>query len=399
MTQSVTDNVYKKKAKRVLQENILPFWVSHVAHENNEGFYGHITNDLIKDEKAPLSLVLCTRILWTYSMAYRIFQEPSYLQMAERAYNYINRYFWDGEFGGLYWHVSPTGEVLNDRKQIYGQAFGIYAYTEYYHATQQNESLQKAIQLFELIEEYSYDKTYKGYLEAFTREWKIPQDVRMSDVAINEKKSMNNHLHIMEAYTNLLQGWKDERLQEKLKELIKVTLDHIIDPDTAHFQMFFDEKWAVKADHISYGHDIEGSWLLVEAAEVLEDQILIEKTKQMAIRMAQVTYDEGRDRDGSLFYEANSKEIFNKDKDWWPQAEAAVGFLNAYQLTKKPHFLQAFKEVWNFIEKEMIDWEHGEWFNKIESNGEIANDMPKVGPWKCPYHNSRACFEIMKRFH
>jgi mannobiose 2-epimerase len=393
----MTDKAYKERAEKVLKENILPFWITHVAHESNEGFYGHITNDLIKDEKAPLSLVLCSRILWTYSMAYRVYREPSYLQMAQRAYTYLNRYFWDSEFGGLYWQVSSGGEVLIDRKQIYGQAFGIYAYTEYYSATKQKDSLEKAIKLFQLIEAHSYDEKYKGYTEAFTRQWKVPEDVRMSNVAMNEKKSMNNHLHVMEAYTNLLLGWKDESLQLKLKELIEITLDHIIDQKTAHFQLFFDEQWNVKCDHVSYGHDIEGSWLLVEAAEVLGDKAFIEKTKAMAIEMAQVTFDEGRDKDGSLFYEANPQEIFDKDKDWWPQAEAAVGFLNAYQLTGKPQFLQAFKEVWDFIEKKVIDWEHGEWFNKIKSDGEIAENMPKVGPWKCPYHNSRACFEIMKR--
>ena len=385
--------------KQVEQEtkNIFNFWIDNAIDTENQGFYGEITNDLLINKEAEKGLILNSRILWAFSLAYRELEDQRYLEIADRAYDYLLQNFWDKEYAGMYWMLDCKGNVVNDRKQIYGQAFSIYALSEYYRAIAKEESLEQAIELFELIEKYSYDSENKGYIEACSREWNELEDLRLSEKDMNEKKSMNTHLHILEAYTNLFRVWKDERLEEQLKELIEVTIEYIIDSQTYHFILFFDEKWTSKSDLFSYGHDIEGSWLLYEAAEVLGDQELIEKVAEIAVKMAEVTYEEGLDEDWAVLYEGDPTGIIDSDKHWWPQAEAVVGFLNAYQLTGEDKYLEVAKNIWSFIEEKIIDQEHGEWFWMVSKEGIVSNKISKVNSWKGPYHNGRACFEIVNR--
>jgi len=389
--------LYRQRVEKELRENILPFWIKYMKDEENGGFYGKIENDLTIHRDAPKGLVFCSRILWTYSAAYRLFQNPEHLDMAQRAYRYLLDYFEDKEYGGMYWLLDYKGKPLVDKKQIYGNAFAIYGLGEFYKATGNEESLQKAIELYHLIEKYSYDPGNRGYFEACTREWRMTEDLRLSDKDMNEKKSMNTHLHILEAYTNLYRVWKDESLKHKLKEIIEVTVDHIIDPNTRHFILFFDEYWNPKSDLISYGHDIEGSWLLWEAAEVLGDEGLLKKVRGISEGMAYATYQEGLDQDGGLMNEGGPTGLVDTDKHWWPQAEAAVGFLNAYQLTGDGAFFEASYRSWEFIEKYIIDREKGEWFWRVSKDGKPIQEEAKGDPWKGPYHNGRACMEIMAR--
>ncbi|WP_424767384.1 AGE family epimerase/isomerase [Paenibacillus sp. sgz302251] len=382
-----------------LKTNILGFWMQHTIDEQNGGFYGFISRDLTVNPEAGKSLVLNTRILWTFASAYRIFGNEAYLHIAKRAYNYVNQHFTDPEYGGLYWMVDAEGKPAETKKQVYGQAFAIYAFAEYYRATGNEAVLQQAIELFHTLESYSYDKEYKGYFEALTREWQETDDNSLSEKDLNEKKSMNTHLHVMEGYTNLYRVWKSEELHAKLKELIEITIKHIINAKNAHFILFFDEKWTCKSEHISYGHDIEGSWLLVEAAEVLGDAKLLEEAKAIALRMAEATYNEGVDQDGGLFNEAGPEGLIDTHKDWWPQAEAVVGFYNAYQLSGDEKYRNAALLSWQFIESFIVDKEHGEWHWSVTRDGAPSDNIEKVSPWKCPYHNGRACFEMIERLN
>lgn len=380
-----------------LHHNILPFWIKHGVDNENKGFYGLVANDLNVYQKAEKSCILNSRILWTYASAYRYYHDPLYQKVATRAYEFLINHFWDKEYSGLYWMVNYQGEVVNDRKQIYNCAFGIYGLSEYYRASGDTESLAKAIELFNLIEDKSYDYHFKGYFEAFSRNWLPIDDCRLSENDLNEKKSMNTHLHIMEAYTNLLRVWKNDNLQERLKELIILTLERIIDSQTYHFKLFFNEKWSPASKGISYGHDIEGSWLLYEAAKVLNDPTLLGKVKNIVVNMAQRVLDEGLDKvHGGIYYESNLS-FLDTDKHWWPQAEAMVGFMNAYELTGQEYFFEASYSVWQFVKEYIIDSKNGEWFSKVSVNGQLYGDLPKVGPWKCPYHNSRACYEMIER--
>lgn len=390
---------YARRAEAELRGNILPFWIEHTVDRKRGGFYGRISNDLVVDRDAHRGALLCTRILWTYSAAYRRYGDPAYLRMARWAYDDLVTRFWDDAYGGLYWEIDAEGRPTNTRKQIYGQAFGVYGLSEYYGATGDAEALRRTLALLDAFTEHSYDPQYRGYLEAYTRQWQLEEDLRLSDVDMNEKKSMNTHLHVMEAFTNLLRTCKDEspELHARQSELLEVMMAHVIDAGTGHTILFFDEAWTPRSDRISFGHDIETSWLLVEAAEVLGDQRLIEEAKALSVVMAQAVLDEGLDADGGLLYEADPSGIIESNKEWWPQAEAVVGFLNAYQLSSEPRFLEAALQSWDFIEAHLVDREHGEWFRYVTREGIVGTDQPKVSFWKCPYHNGRACLEIVDR--
>lgn len=385
--------------KQELESNILGFWMKHTVDEKNGGFYGYISRDLTINPEAGKSLVLNTRILWTFASAYRITGNEHYLNIADRAYEYVSEHFVDPEYGGLYWMVDAAGQPAETKKQVYGQAFAIYAYSEYYRATGNESALQQAIDLFHTLERYSYDDQFMGYFEALTREWQETDDNSLSEKDLNEKKSMNTHLHVMEGYTNLYRVWKSDELRSKLKELIEITIKHIINPVNAHFILFFNEQWNYKSEHISYGHDIEGSWLLVEAAEVLGDEALLSAAKESAIRMADATLNEGVDADGGLLNEAGPEGLLDTHKDWWPQAEAVVGFYNAYQMTGEEKYREAAVRSWAFIERFIVDKEHGEWHWSVNRDGSPSDNVQKVSPWKCPYHNGRACFEMIERLN
>jgi cellobiose epimerase len=393
-----TKALYLAEVERELKDNILPFWMNRVVDEEHGGFYGLITNDLYIDKKAPKGCILNSRILWTYSTAYRLFKDEKYLLVAKKACDFLNQAFWDKEYSGLYWMVDYQGNPVNTRKQIYNIAFGIYGLTEYHRATGDHDSLDKAIQLFRDVEKYSYDRDNRGYFEAFTREWAEINDMRLSPKDLNAEKSMNTHLHILEAYTNLYRVWKDKELEQKLEELIHVTTDHIIDNNTCQFKLFFDRTWQSLNHHISYGHDIEGSWLLYEAAEVLGNPDLLKKVHDIAVKMAQKVYEDGVDREyGGLLYEAEGQELIDPRKHWWPHAEAMVGFMNAYELSSGEHFYQISWDMWKFTDRYIVDHENGEWFSMLSRDLKVFEEIPKVEPWKCPYHNSRACFEMLER--
>jgi mannobiose 2-epimerase len=387
----------RQKVEAELLTDILPFWLQYAIDDEYGGFRGRIANNLTIDPHADKGVILNTRIMWTFSKAYSVYSDPAYLATARRAYEYLDHFFWDPDFGGVYWMLDYAGHPADTKKRIYGQAFAVYALAEYYHATGDAEALGKALRLVEQIETASHDARNGGYFETYVRDWTLAADQRLSDVDMDEKKSMNTHLHLLEAYAALLRFHEDETVRLRLRELIEIFLDHIIHPMTSHFILFFDEKWHPRSGKISFGHDIEGSWLLVEAAEILGDPAVLERVRSVAVEMAQAVYEQGLDSDGGLMYEADATGIINTDKHWWPQAEAVVGFLNAYQISGRRHFLDAAEQSWAFIEKFIIDHEYGEWFWLVSKSKVPGAGFDKVGPWKCPYHNSRTCFEVMRR--
>lgn len=386
----------KEKMEKELLEGILPFWMNNTIDKENGGFYGKIHNDLMVVKDAPKGGVLNARILWTFSAAYRLYGKLEYLEMADRAFGYLTNYFWDKENGGVFWLLDHAGNPLETRKQIYAQAFAIYGLSEYYRAVGVDSALKLAVKLFELMEEKSYDPVYKGYFEACDREWRL-KNFCLDKKCGSEKKSMNTMLHVMEAYTNLYRVWKDERLKKKLRECIEVTTDHIVDQETSHFKLFFDEKWNSLKDEYSYGHDIEGSWLSLESAEVLGDGGLIGKSKETAVKMAEVILSEGVDTDGAVMYEGGPHGVASSDRHWWPQAEGIVGFVNAFQLTGKKEFLEAAKKIWKYTEESILDKKNGEWYWGVTRDNQVMKPDSKVDMWKCPYHNARACMEVIVR--
>jgi len=398
MNDRTTGNAaWQARLKKELKDNILAFWMTKTVDEQHGGFIGELSKDLVVRPDAEKSLVLTTRIVWTFATAYRTFGDERYLRTAERAYEYLIARFEDKKHGGYYWMVDAAGVPTNTKKQMYGQAFAIYALSEFYRATGRDEALAKAIALFDLLQQHSRDPLRLGYLEALSEDWQPVEFVDMSEGRQrNAIKTMNNHLHILEAFTNLYRAWPEPRMAAALKEMIEVTSERIVDPENAHFKLFFDREWTSMSDEISFGHDIEGSWLLMEAAEVLGDESLIPRTRELALRMAEATLEEGLDDDGGLLYEAEPHGLTNTMKSWWPQAEAVVGFYNAYQMSGDPKYAEAAERCWQFIEDHIVDREGGEWHFAVDRDrNPLAG--PKVSAWKCPYHNARACFEMLER--
>lgn len=387
----------RERVELELRGDILPFWLKYAVDDEYGGFRGQIANDLTVDPHAAKGLILNARILWTFSKAYGVYRDPLNLGAARRAYEYLSRFFWDQEFGGVYWMVDYQGRPMDTKKRIYGQAFTVYALAEYSHASGDSEAMARAMRLVEQIESSSHDEAHGGYFETYERDWTLAADQRLSDVDLDEKKSMNTHLHLLEAYATLLRHHEDPTVRFRLRQLIEIFLRFIIDPTNHHFILFFDEEWRPRSEKISFGHDIEGSWLLCEAAEVLGDTDVLERVRAVAVKMAQAVCEQGIDADGGLMYEAGPAGVLDTDRHWWPQAEAVVGFLNAYQLSGRRHFLDAAERSWAFIEKYIVDRKHGEWFWLVSQAGVPDAAQDKVGPWKCPYHNSRTCFEVMER--
>jgi cellobiose epimerase len=382
--------------KSEINNNILPFWSTKMIDHVNGGFYGRIDGNGVVYPQADKGCILNARIMWTFASAYRVLGNPEYLKYATIAKDYFLKYFIDKEYKGIYWLLDYTGKMVNGRKQIYAQSFSIYGLSEYYRATKDEECLQVAIEIYRLIEKYSFDKNLEGYFEAFSREWGELEDIRLSERDANEKKTMNTHLHILEAYTNLYRVWKDEGLKEQLRKLLVVFADKIVNQKTFHLNLFLDENWNCKSDVISYGHDIEASWLLVEAAHVLGDEALTHKIQAICLKIANAAC-EGLMSDGSMIYEKAGNHI-DTDRHWWVNAEALLGFMNAYELSGNAGYLDKALASWKFISKNLVDKDKGEWLWSVDKDLQPNRNDDKAGFWKCPYHNGRMCLEVIEKY-
>ena len=388
----------KRETLQELTDDILHFWMDRTVDPQNGGFYGQITGQGVLMPQSEKGVILNSRILWTFSSAYRLLAIKEYLLMATRAKDYLLRCFYDHELKGVYWTVDFEGKPLETKKQIYALSFALYGLSEYHRATGDEESLRYAVELFETIEKYSFDSDKNGYWEALTRDWQPIEDMRLSDKDENLCKTTNTHLHIMEAYMNLYRVWKDERLRNQLRNLICLFRDRIVDPETGHLKLFFDDEWNTQNNLVSYGHDIETSWLLHEAAMVLGDEDLLAQIEKYALLLA-LAADEGLNKDGSMNYEMSMTDFhLVTDRHWWVQAENVVGHVNLYQHFGNEEALQRATEGWAYIKQHLIDNRDGEWFWSVSEQGVPNRLDDKVGLWKCPYHNSRMCMEILERF-
>lgn len=381
-----------------LTGNILPFWLNKMIDNERGGFYGRIDRKNILHPDAEKGGILNARILWTFSAAYRVLGKAEYLEMATRAKDYILAHFYDHEFGGTYWSLDADGNPKDTKKQFYALGFMMYGLSEYVRATGDEEALDYAIRLFETIEEHSLDVVYNGYIEACTREWGKIDDMRLSELDANFPKSQNTHLHIIEPYTNLFRVWKDPRLERALRNLIDIFTDKILNPETHHLDLFFENDWTRGAGQLeSYGHDIECSWLMHEAALVLGDPEVLRKVEPIVQLVAKAS-EKGLNPDGSMVHEANlDTGHVDDDLHWWVQAEAVVGFYNIYQHFADEAALDNALRCWQYIKDNLIDHANGEWYWSRHADGTLNTTDDKAGFWKCPYHNGRMCLEIIER--
>lgn len=418
--------IMKAEMQDVLQQNILRFWLEKMIDHENGGFYGRIDANEVLHPEAEKGAILNARILWSFSAAYRVLGNPEYLEAATRAKDYFIEHFIDKEYGGVYWSVDYKGNPLDTKKQFYAIGFAIYGMSEYARATGDREALECALQLFDCIEEYALDREYNGYIEACTREWGKIADMRLSELDANFPKSQNTHLHIIEPYANLYRCLKELqastscdyvpvigsvlpvdvavsmetliRVEAALRNVITIFTDYILNPETHHLDLFFEMDWTRGAGHLeSYGHDIECSWLMHEAALVLGDPQVLEKVEPI-VRMVAKASEKGLRPDGSMIHEANlTTGHVDDDLHWWVQAENVVGWFNLYQHFGDEQALQRAVQCWEYIKTQLIDWEHGEWHWSRHPDGSLNNVDDKAGFWKCPYHNSRMCLEIIER--
>lgn len=387
-------NIIRNDVLLNLEENILPYWIDKMVDPRG-GFYGRRDGNDTLYPDAPKGAVLNARILWTFSAAYRILGKPEYLEMATRAKREIIDRFYDRQFGGIFWSIDCDGNPLDTKKQFYALGFAVYGLSEYARATDDEEALEYAIKIFHDIEAHSRDRENDGYFEAQTRDWKRIEDMRLSDKDMNATKTMNTHLHIIEPYTNLLRVWNNNELREATENLLNLFLNKIVLPNRrGHMGLFFDDMWNL-ADGgiISYGHDIEASWLLLETAQVINNPTLTERTLAATGRIADAAF-EGLCTDGSMIYERHADGRYDNDKHWWVQAENVIGQLYLYLYHGKSDMLAKAVRSWRYIKEKIVD-ESGEWVWSVKDGVQNRND-DKAGFWKCPYHNSRMCLEILE---
>ena len=416
----------KQEMQDVLQNNILRFWLDKMQDQEHGGFYGRIDGNGVLHPEAEKGAILNARILWSFSAAYRVLGNQEYLEAATRAKDYIIDHFVDEEYGGVYWSVDYKGNPLDTKKQFYAIGFVIYGLTEYALATGDREALDYALNLYDCVEEHALDREHNGYIEACTREWGEIADMRLSELDANYPKSQNTHLHIIEPYTNLLRCLKEMQAKEScdyvpaigsvlpvcisvpmetivsvegsLRNLIDIFTDKILNPETHHLDLFFEMDWTRGAGRLeSYGHDIECSWLMHEAALVLGDQKVLAKVEKIVREVAKAS-EKGLRPDGSMIHEANlDTGRVDDDLHWWVQAENVVGWYNLYQHFGDEEALKKAVCCWKYIKDNLIDFENGEWFWSRHPDGSLNTVDDKAGFWKCPYHNSSMCLEIIER--
>ena len=420
----------KREMQDVVEDNILRFWLDKMIDHENGGFYGRMDGRGVLHPEAEKGAILNARILWAFSAAYRVLGHQEYLEAATYAKDYFIEHFIDHEYGGVYWSLNCKGQPLDTKKQFYAIGFAIYGLSEYARATSDREALDYAIQLYECIEEHAFDQENNGYIEAMTRDWQPIADMRLSELDANYPKSQNTHLHIIEPYANLFRCLKElqvaealncnyvpvlgavlpvtisvpqdivNRVELSLRNIIGIFTDHILNPETHHLDLFFENDWTRGAGHLeSYGHDIECSWLLHEAALVLNDKDVLAKVEPI-VQMVAKASEKGLCHDGSMIHEANlDTGHVDDDLHWWVQAENVVGWVNIYQYFGDESALEKAQHCWQFIKENLIDRKNGEWYWSRRADGSLNLEDDKAGFWKCPYHNSRMCLEVIERFN
>lgn len=378
---------------RIELSAIADWWATYSLDEQRGGFYGEVNAQNCPRPEASKGLVLNARILWFFSTVAGVLDNPQYRQCASRAYDYLLKCFLDTEEGGFYWELDADGRPLNTKKQIYAQAFVIYGLCAYYRLTSEPEALQCALDCFVLMESFGVDREAGGYLEAFARDWTPLEDIRLSEKDLNFPKSQNTHLHVLEAYTNLYQVHPSKAVGDALARCIDLFDRYLIDKNTYHLRMFLDMDWTDRSPGFTYGHDIEASWLIARALETLSDPVLTHRLMPTLIRIVQVTLDEALGEQGQVLdsFDFASKTV-NRDSVWWVQAEALVGFLWAFSVTRDEKYVRAAEGVWRFIQRYQKDSAGGEWL-WLSLLDKSTEPPYKLGFWKCPYHNGRAMIE------
>lgn len=377
-----------------LTEHIIPFWLS-LRDEKQGGFIGRVDYDLTRHPEADKGCILNSRILWFFSETYRALKDERLRGAADHAFAMLRR-MTDDENGGVYWALRAGGAVADATKHTYNQAFAIYALSAYYRATGCQEALERAFALFRTVETHCRDEG--GYLEAFTANWQPESNEKLSENGVMAGRTMNTLLHVLEGYTGLYEAAGEEEVRRQLYFILDIWEKHVWNPAQRRQEVFFDHDYHTLIDLYSFGHDIETSWLMDHTLDVLADEALAARLRPCLLAMADHTLAAAFTSHG--FANECERGQVNQKRIWWVQAEALLGFLNAWQRTEEDRYRQAVLAQWRFIRDFVSDKRPGsEWFWYVQEYGAPGSDQPIVEPWKCPYHNGRMALEVMRRLN
>ncbi|MCI8774787.1 MAG: N-acylglucosamine 2-epimerase [Lachnospiraceae bacterium] len=383
-----------EEIKANLTDCIIPFWKA-LRDEEYGGYYGWMDYDLKVDKKAVKGCILNSRITWFFANAYLLLKEESLLDEARHGYEFMQQYCVDSEKGGVYWSVQYDGTPEDTTKHTYNQAFSIYALSSYYDASGDKSALDTAMELFHIIESRCMDEI--GYKEAFDRDFVEIENDKLSENGVIADKTMNTLLHVFEAYTELYRVSHSEEVKKRLEWILDTFAEKVYNPELHRQEVFFDKEMNSILDLHSYGHDIETAWLIRRGTDVLGEKAYEDKMLPIILDLTAQVYQTAFD--GHSLANECEKGVVDTNRIWWVQAETIVGFLNGYELApEKKEYLEGAKAVWEFIEAHIIDRRPGsEWFWDVTKDGESVSGKPIVEPWKCPYHNGRMCFEVIRR--
>lgn len=384
-----------KEFEAHLTNQLIPFW-NRLKDDKCGGFYGLVTQDLQVDTKSSKGVILNSRILWFYSKAYMTLKDSTLLQMADHAFEFLAEHCYDRQFGGIYWSLQYDGTPEDTTKHTYNQAFAVYALSIYYQACHKKEALNLAYTLYDLIEDKCRDED--GYLEAFHQDFTPASNEKLSENGVMAERTMNTLLHVMEAYTELYRADASPKVKDNLYEILQLFSEKIYNPDKKILDVFFDRNYRTLIDLESFGHDIEASWLIDRACDVLGDAEWQATMSEITAALAEVTYEHAYDTTFHALNNERENATVDRQKIWWVQAEAVIGFYNTYKNhPERQEYRTASEDIWKFICQHVVDANSGEWFESLDANGKPNREQALVHPWKCPYHNGRMCMEMMER--
>ena len=380
----------QKEIRDHLEQKILPFW-QRMKDGENGGFYGLMDEALRLEKTADKGCILNSRILWTFSEAARILEREDLREYADQAYDFLQA-FEDPENGGVYWSVTFDGKPADTQKHTYCQAFAVYGLAAYARLTGKQEAMEKAKALFATIETKCRDEG--GYLEALKADFTPESNEKLSENGVMASRTMNTLLHVIEAYAELYRVSGDDEVKAAGIRGLEQLRTRIYNPGKRRMEVFFDHDFHPLLDMQSYGHDIEGSWLMWDAAETLIPEEKIEPLRKMCLDLLESSTERGFTNHG-LHYESVNGKV-NTNRAWWPQAETMLGFAFGWRMTGDPAWLQRMKEQWDYIRRVIVDpRENGEWFNELTEDGTSIH-KPEAEEWKCPYHNGRMCLRLIR---
>ncbi len=388
------------RLETMLRENIVSFWLAKSIDQKYGGYTIGFGPEGQERLNSPKMIVSQARTLWLFSRLIRAgYGSEKMVKAAAHGYAFLTKHMWDHEHGGFYWEVDVTGQIKrNTLKHLYGQSFGLYALSEYYLATKNSAVLTFANRFFDLLDSRAHDKVHGGYNEAFHPDWRLAADVESPMGTRDNQKLMNTHLHLLEAFTTYHRASQSPVARQRLMELILIQSNTVIRKDVGAGTDRYAQDWTPISTRVSYGHDIENVWLLMDACDAIGQSN--RPLMDFYTALYGYSYQYGYDTTHGGFYD--SGEFFQpadrREKTWWVQAEALVSALYMYRLTGDIQYANVFARTFDFVDRHMADWTTGEWHETTSAAG-LARHGNKAHAWKCGYHNGRAmieCLEILK---